>query len=204
MASPQPNRPGKRAIPRNSAFLQYSECLRSAENELARNPRGFDDRVVDVFLQRRRNEARLLDLLFEEGSYRTARREWSSRCGWRRGPARQCYVNAARLVMGDPQKYVYLEGFAVGESGPIPHAWAEDGDGFVIDPTWCEVSPEYLGLRFNPEFLCGAVRSAKQWEMILQKPGVLQGLLDDRKFRTRALAIDSRIAVCPKVCPLST
>jgi hypothetical protein len=57
------------------------------------------------------------------------------------GPMRQCYNNAFHAVvesLGTADQLSYCEGFALPSSLGIAveHAWAVDGAGRVIDPTW--------------------------------------------------------------------
>lgn len=57
--------------------------------------------------------------------------------GFSRGPAGNCYLNAARLVITVPELR-YVEGYGVTPYFPLPleHGWAVTADGRVVDPTW--------------------------------------------------------------------
>ena len=68
---------------------------------------------------------------------------------YRRGRVKQCFGNATRLVERYPELF-YVEGFAARHDLPIEfrHAWCEDCDGNVIDPTWRGVCNKdlYMGI----------------------------------------------------------
>ncbi len=73
--------------------------------------------------------------------------------GIKRMPAKMCYKNASRLVLGN-KDYAYVEGIAYPKGDTnlgFLHAWAVDvKTGKVIDPTW--VSPEkarYFGVTYD-------------------------------------------------------
>jgi len=52
-----------------------------------------------------------------------------------KGPNRECFRNAATLAMDYPDRFWYVEGYAVGPI-PILHAWVSTRDGQLVDPTW--------------------------------------------------------------------
>ncbi|WP_147268409.1 hypothetical protein [Spongiactinospora rosea] len=68
----------------------------------------------------------------------------------RRGPAKACHRNAARLAAAVPG-LCYIEGFAAPDLGdgqvlPVEHAWCADGE-VVVDPTWHDPPGRaYLGI----------------------------------------------------------
>jgi hypothetical protein len=75
------------------------------------------------------------------------------------GPMRQCYNNAFHAVaesLGTADQLTYCEGFALPASLGIAveHAWAVDGAGRVIDPTWDD-APRcgYVGVLLSPAYL---------------------------------------------------
>lgn len=71
---------------------------------------------------------------------------------------RQCYWNAYTTVM-EYREYTYVEGYAQMMFMPVQHAWLEDPDGQVIDPTWAGLEmakhgrATYAGIRFSSEFV---------------------------------------------------
>jgi hypothetical protein len=51
----------------------------------------------------------------------------------------QCFWNAQELVLSDPERFTYCEGYALratGTGAPVHHAWAVDEAGRVVDTTW--------------------------------------------------------------------
>ena len=88
----------------------------------------------------------------------------------RRGVMRACYRNAGRLVMDDPERYVYVEGIAVvSEELPIPvaHAWVYDRqEEEALEVTWESLGSEYLGIPFKYDFLRGMVLARGVWGIL--------------------------------------
>lgn len=75
---------------------------------------------------------------------------------------RQCYRNAHELVLDDPDRLYYVEGWAYGHVLPVQHAWVEDKlTGDIIDPTWADLDFDdpcfYLGIRFDANTHAGLV-----------------------------------------------
>jgi hypothetical protein len=73
-----------------------------------------------------------------------------------RGEEKQCFCNATKLVLEDPENLTYVEGFAVRRrlALPIHHAWCVNKSNQVIDPTWTK--PEecsYFGIKIPQEIL---------------------------------------------------
>jgi hypothetical protein len=105
----------------------------------------------------------LEELLLEHGETHPL----SSRSfGVPRGPAHECFKNAADLVLSR-RDLLYCEGFAMGVI-PVLHAWCLDASGAVVEPTWTEelASGGYFGLVFRRHYV---------WETLLarQKYGLL-------------------------------
>lgn len=78
------------------------------------------------------------------------------------GTPRECYSNAYELATSRAD-LTYVEGYALGAFFPVPHAWVEDREGRIIDPTWAALGEleqaAYAGVRFDTEFLiCHVVR----------------------------------------------
>ena len=71
-----------------------------------------------------------------------------------RGKSRECFRNSAMLAMVSPDKYTYVEGFALPAEAdlrlfPYHHAWLLDKAGNVIDVTWGRPERcEYMGVPF--------------------------------------------------------
>lgn len=72
----------------------------------------------------------------------------------------QCYLNCYKVVT-EVEGYTYVEGKASSGLLIVDHAWLEDEDGTIIDPTWgnhlgpglYEDGPVYWGVRFSTEFV---------------------------------------------------
>jgi hypothetical protein len=94
-----------------------------------------------------------------------------------------------RLVLKDPQRFTYCEGFGMhGDFYGIPHAWAEDYDGLVVDPTWVrdERECEYVGLRFDFRFASELVFGSGRFGLGTEIPGTLTCILSDPHNALRA------------------
>ena len=90
------------------------------------------------------------------------------------GEARMCFKNAFELVMGDPRRYHYVEGYASGYI-PVHHAWAVDQQGRVVDPTWSDRRPGnpvtgriYVGTSFNFRYVVNTLNETKQYSVLDQ------------------------------------
>lgn len=57
------------------------------------------------------------------------------------GTPRECFKNAFKMVLAEPDQFMYCEGVAVPSDFPgerLPHAWVvERSTGRLYDPTWC-------------------------------------------------------------------
>lgn len=125
-------------------------------------------------------------LLLAEGTYYVGSKKWFPRCGWRRGCAKQCYRNSCLLTHRDLGRYLYCEGYGLTRDGhALEHAWVENHDGLVIDPTWRD-GVEYLGLRFPFKFLC-ATLAANQFYGLLPNIDVVRSLLTNSDYRAKHL-----------------
>ena len=88
------------------------------------------------------------ELVLREGTTYTRLRSTE---GYPRGVPKRCFLNATRIVDGNPKSLTYVEGYAMSEKVTIPveHAWAVDGEGNVVDTTWPTsdaTSRAYVGL----------------------------------------------------------
>lgn len=105
-----------------------------------------------------------------------------------RGPAKQCYANAGRLALleGSPDRYVYVEGFAVySEEIPLslPHAWVYDTfDEKALEVTWPEPGIEYLGVPFVSSWLRNFLLLRSCWG-VLDSPAMLREDADPARYR---------------------
>ena len=88
----------------------------------------------------------------------------------RRGTSGQCFQNAAELVMKEPEKYAYVEGYAMGIM-PVHHAWCVTRDGSVIDPTWTDSKESaYFGIPMNMRFVAETVLNNGVWGVFGEMP----------------------------------
>lgn len=68
----------------------------------------------------------------------------------------ECYGNA--LLGADVEGYRYVEGFAMTDFLMMNHAWLEDAEGRVVDPTWHPLLKKglhftYYGIAFDTAFV---------------------------------------------------
>ena len=69
----------------------------------------------------------------------------------------ECFMNCFLAVMVEPQRYTYVEGYAVRSIIPVHHAWMWDKYEYrVIDVTWDECDG-YLGVPIQKNFLMEAM-----------------------------------------------
>ena len=71
--------------------------------------------------------------------------------------AKECYSNATKMMLDDPTKYDYVEGYYTSSHLPFPieHAWLVDkGNGTVVDPTlgW-QPTARYVGVIYPKMFV---------------------------------------------------
>ncbi|MFT3815623.1 MAG: hypothetical protein QM740_20040 [Acidovorax sp.] len=99
-----------------------------------------------------------------------------------RGPAKQCYRNAAQLAMDFPE-LTYVEGVAQGGSLLIPHAWCIDEEGRVVEVTWPDPGHAYWGAAYDTEFLIFWTLKQKTWGVLQEMvPAELFTYLPERIF----------------------
>jgi len=107
-------------------------------------------------------------LRYGVGRYCTADR-WS---GIKRGPIKNCYQNATRLVETDPDRFIYMEGYGNREDLGVvvgEHAWVLDKErGYeVIDVTWRDTKgAAYLGIPFRFDYLTNHTRKHRVYGLL--------------------------------------
>lgn len=73
-----------------------------------------------------------------------------------RGMQHACYRNAFDLALAHPGELTYCEGRALSCAlVPVEHAWCVTPDGQVVDTTWHGDEQDYVGVRFDVEWLQG-------------------------------------------------
>ena len=70
----------------------------------------------------------------------------------RKGRMQRCFMNAARLAIGQPERFTYCEGFADAGTIPMYHAWVLDELGRAVETTWPDLADSYYGVAFNHGF----------------------------------------------------
>lgn len=87
--------------------------------------------------------------------------ESSTEC-WPAGEAQQCFANAQRLALLNPE-LTYVEGYAMSVV-PLHHGWCVDRAGRVIDVTWIDRSGvEYFGVPIRTPYVRQRVLRSKFW-----------------------------------------
>ena len=87
-------------------------------------------------------------------------------CGVRKMQDQQCFRNAHIVAMRLPERYAYVEGFALGMI-PVPHAWLIDMDGKVVDPTWNkETCAEYIGVPLDLRYVNRIILSREVYGVV--------------------------------------
>lgn len=80
-------------------------------------------------------------------------------------PYKQCFMNALELAQAEGLRYV--EGYA-STILVVNHAWCEDDDGTVVDPTWDEMPerPFYMGIRMDPAKVAAWTVESGYWGVL--------------------------------------
>lgn len=95
-------------------------------------------------------------------------------------PYKQCYANA--LLTAQEHDLAYVEGFACRMLTTM-HAWCEDDEGRVIDPTWSDGDTPptmYLGIRMNVDKVAARVVAQGVYGVLPQgDTNLLRGDLSD-------------------------
>lgn len=103
----------------------------------------------------------------------------------KRGKPKLCYENASKIAISQPDKYDYVEGFAITKTSsgyeipiPIGHAWLVDkSDGKAIEVTWQEQGAAYKGIEVNRTYLAQTLIDTETYGTVLMsflKKGVPQ------------------------------
>jgi len=105
------------------------------------------------------------------------------------GEPKNCFGNCTLLSMAEPEKYIYCEGYAVGEFFPMLHAWCVTPHGTVIDITWKNAGCEYFGMAIRDDYLTESIRNQnhyglvdnwrKHWPMIHASPKLWRHAIND-------------------------
>ena len=121
-----------------------------------------------------------LDLVLEEGI------DFTPVLFERRGAKKACFKNAGNLSIDHPDRFVYVEGFAViSESIPltVAHAWVYDlQEKLSLEVTWDSVGIEYLGIPFADGFHRGMLIAREVWGILDAREMLLEEA-DPLKFR---------------------
>jgi hypothetical protein len=131
--------------------------------------------IKKSLVERYRSKSNNLPKIMEEivlangrGMYCTAN-VWR---GIRRGPLRNCFQNATHLALCNPERFIYVEGYAVRPSLSLvlgEHAWLLDrqNNHSVIDPTWRDTKDgAYLGIPFSTEYLTTQLMEHKVYGLL--------------------------------------
>jgi hypothetical protein len=92
--------------------------------------------------------------------------------GIKRGPQKNCYQNATRLVESDPLRFIYCEGYGNRPDLGIvagEHAWVLDKehDYEVIDVTWRKtIGVAYIGIPFRYDYLSEQLRDHRVYGLL--------------------------------------
>jgi hypothetical protein len=118
----------------------------------------------------------------------------------RKGPERQCYMNAAKVVMCDADAVAYVEGFVINPDLPIPihHAWVSYDGETAMDPTLDSANREYFGVSFTRKELVRELRKTKIYGLLDTGCGLNADLMFRRDPELKAICegvkIDPRFA----------
>lgn len=91
------------------------------------------------------------------------------------GKMKSCFENASKVIMfnqftEDDEKYKYCEGYVMLPTLPIPihHAWLQDKDGKVVDPTlgW-QPKASYIGIAYSKDDLFRSLRKNKTYGLFI-------------------------------------
>lgn len=91
----------------------------------------------------------------------------------RPGELKQCFKNAADLVIHNPSRFIYCEGYAAGVI-PVHHAWVFDvcgSFGALVDNTWLRnmAGTDYFGIAINYEYLSDTLLSTERYCSLIDR-----------------------------------
>ena len=166
------------AAPVDSVILREAEVIKELRGDRFPIPPGF--RYLTA-----------LDMVVAEGCWHSPERADDARCG----PSKQCFRNAGRLVLDEPKRYVYVEGFATIKDIPLTfaHAWVWDREeGRALEVTWAEPGTEYLGIPFDSEWFLAWLTAREIWGVLDVPQVILRADADPAKYTAKNL---------PKISP---
>jgi hypothetical protein len=116
-----------------------------------------------------------------------------------RAEKQNCYLNSYNAICELPD-YTYVEGLAQTNLLLVQHAWLEDPDGNIVDPTWAMlrdepfmVTPTYYGIRFDTDFVLERANEtgwcsifARDWEQRPDYPSLRHGFKLNEQGRAYA------------------
>ena len=116
------------------------------------------------------------------------------------GRQHQCFQESRALVLAQPKRFTYVEGYAFKRLLPLHHAWCVDEHGNVVDPTWSDIeSAVYCGTAFRHNAVYEGTRAKNDWgflgtprfsEKIIASPERFLMPLDSHKWGAPTLSLD--------------
>jgi hypothetical protein len=109
------------------------------------------------------------------------------------GKIKECFMNAQRLAIFDPQHYRYAEGWAIDDGLPIPilHAWCVNRLGLVVDPTWHgRPGRHYYGAVIDIDYVLERQLAT----------GVFHAMIDDWEYGSQLLRTPGLVRKVVKKC----
>lgn len=109
----------------------------------------------------------------------------------------RCYSNCFDVIQ-ERADYTYVEGYAQTQFMIVRHAWLENEDGVIVDPTWANLGyppgflATYLGVKFDDSFLINHVvetgwHSVFESDYLNDHQVLKRGLLLGKDGRAQAL-----------------
>lgn len=84
--------------------------------------------------------------------------------------AKECFYNSCILALENDDLF-YVEGYAQGFGLFVDHAWVEDSEGRIIDPTWAGIDGKdeesvYIGVKWSKEAYAKHAVRAGSWPSV--------------------------------------